>query len=55
MNYSQAINQQLYTIAYHEPCSRTHKLLAVMELTGRRTRHILSGKGAEKHEEQSHP
>lgn len=35
MDYSQATNQQLYTIAYHEPCSGTHKLLAVMELTRR--------------------
>lgn len=36
MEYRQATIQQLFTIAYHEPCSKTDKLLAMMELTRRK-------------------
>lgn len=38
MNYSKATNEQLNTIAYHEPCSRVEKILALMELERRRSR-----------------
>lgn len=38
MNYTKATNEQLYTIAYHEPCSRMIKLQALMELERRRSR-----------------
>ena len=36
MNYKVATLQQLYTIAYHEPCSRVEKILALMELARRK-------------------
>ena len=36
MNYKVATFQQLYTIAYHEPCGRMIKLQALMELERRR-------------------
>lgn len=35
MNYQSATEQQLYTIAYHEPCSHTEKLMALLELKRR--------------------
>lgn len=36
MNYREATETQLLTIAYHEPCSHAEKLLALMELTRRK-------------------
>lgn len=35
MDYTKATRTQLYTIIYHEPCSRTEKVLALMELKRR--------------------